>query len=52
VPLQDVNTLAEKILILINNEALRISMGQHSRWLVETQFADTIIHKTILELYL
>ena len=51
VPAKNAAALAESLIALCQNEALRIQMGQASRERIERHFADPIIHKQTLALY-
>ncbi len=51
VPAKDSMALADALILLSQNEALRISMGKKGRERVETFFRDAIIHQQTLALY-
>lgn len=51
VPPRDSKSLAEALIALIENEALRVQMGKEGRRMVETQFSDKSINMQILDLY-
>lgn len=51
VPAKDSEELANALIVLIENKALRLQMGQAGRKRVAQYFSDTLIHKKILKLY-
>lgn len=51
VPAKDGEELASALIVLIENKALRLRMGQAGRKRVAEYFSDTLIHKEILKLY-
>lgn len=51
VPAQNPEALAERLLELVQNEALRISMGERGRQRMEEFFSEAVVHEKILELY-
>lgn len=51
VPIKDSEELANALMVLIENKALRLRLGQAGRKRIEHYFSDTIIHEKILKLY-
>ena len=51
VPIKNVEELANKILILINNQKLRLKMGIESYKLAKSQFSADIINSQTMEVY-
>ena len=51
IPIKDSKTLADKLEVLINDKALRISMGQNSRVLAEKEFSITDVIDKHIDIY-
>lgn len=51
VPVKDIDKLAEKMELLINDKTLRADMGKHSRRLAETNFSIVSVINKHLEIY-
>jgi len=51
VPAKDSEELANALIVLIENKALRLQMGQAGRKRVAQYFSDTLIYEEILKLY-